>query len=178
MLPENSFPTTRQLIQPSHVTEHKMRTFVSRNILYLFWYTVSECVLNLLWLVELHLFIMHAHIWLRCCNSPTDFYKGSHLFLIAKSTFPYNDQVQCVALSYSTVNPWHKFILDFFGCLSGFTKEVDLLSDRSRPDGTFCIALDLQTQGLILKLCFKDLTDVMVDGSFTSLLALLSSNSG
>lgn len=62
--------------------------------------------------------------------------------------------------------------------LSGFTKEVDLLSDRPRPDGTFCIALDLQTQGLILKLCFKDLTDVMVDGSFTSLLALLSSNTG
>lgn len=118
MLPENSFPTTRQLIQPSHVTEHKMRTFVSRNILYLFWYTVSECVLNLLWLVELHLFIMHAHIWLRRCNSPTDFYKRSHLFLIAKGTFPYNDQVQCVALSYSTVNPWRKFILDSFGCLS------------------------------------------------------------
>lgn len=72
----------------------------------------------------------------------------------------------------SDTNPPPPF---FFWCLSlQFHKWVDLVPNRSRPDGTTCITLDLQTQGLILKLCFKGLTDAMADGSFASLLVLLS----
>lgn len=100
---------------------------------------------------------MHAHI----CNSPTGFYKRSRFFPIAESTLdPYNDQVQCVALSNCTevntsvnycnlLTQTHSGL--FWMSLCDFMKEVDILSDRSKPDGTFCIALDLQTQGLILK---------------------------
>lgn len=56
----------------------------------------------------------------------------------------------------TTVNSQCKCLVVFWGLsLLSLTKRTDLVPNRSRPDVTFCMALDLQTQGLILKLCFE-----------------------
>lgn len=56
----------------------------------------------------------------------------------------------------TTENPQRKCLVVFLGVsFLSSTKNPEELSIRFRPDGTFFTALDLQTQGLLLTLCFK-----------------------
>lgn len=80
VLPENSFPTAKQLIQLAGVTEGKVKTFICRNILsFLLWQTVQCCgfriiydpCLILLWPIEIHLLFKQPYTLLKLQKSPT-----------------------------------------------------------------------------------------------------------
>lgn len=151
-----------------------MRLFISRNILSLF-------ILGHCWIMWFLNTLGSLSRFILPYRNPSPFQTSLYVAEIVEKPnrdstsslllrlFWSHSVIKCVVLHYpiaqkqsilvsvsTTVNSQCKCLVVFLGLsLLSLTKRTDLLPNRSRPDGTSCMVLDLQTQGLILKLCFK-----------------------